>query len=215
MGKELWPPASRFSKGIEPPKLWVVSDYKKFPMQYNSIMNASLSHRNDLYLLIKAPEIITTAYTICQLKSFRTPACHTRYSRSGTAGSQLGVTCEDKNDLERYEISNDNATTITAPDWLYLAADWATSLALNTGVEGRNVSLPRILSLSIHNSSMIDASVLNSVKPTISETLAVLSSNTSLQGSDGASFHDQWMYGDTQYLQNHVSEEFNATIKSQ
>lgn len=195
------------------------SNSSQYPGEYNPIGNISVkAWGSDIYLLIKAPNTITTNYTICQMKSFVSVDCSTRYNVSGSTAGHLQTYCNYPGDEMTYKHSVPEASVTPAGDWRDVASEWFNALALNTGTNNQNASNGRMLSQFIQAEDPEGKPVkLNTLMPSIAEQLAVLAANTLLLSSTDATFKTSFEYvsNDKNILDPGVLEPFNATIRSQ
>lgn len=163
---------------------------------------------------MKAPDILTPDYTICQMRSYLSPNCSTFYNVSGMSGGRLESNCASDNTMA-YNHSVDNAPLgLRNLDWRNVGSLWMTSLSLNTGISNANSSTSRLLAQMIPTVPPWGDVKLNPLTPSISETLAVMAGSTLLLSSTDASFLHYWNYT-AMTLKPGIYEKFNATITSQ
>jgi hypothetical protein len=55
-------------------------------------------------------------YTLCEMKSWVSPKCSTRFDISGISGATMRSHCEDRNDRDSYLRSHDEKTTFPGPE---------------------------------------------------------------------------------------------------
>jgi len=165
-------------------------------------------------MLIKAADVSTPDYTICQLRSYLSPNCSTFYNVSGMSGGRLESRCQEDNRMA-YNRSVDNAPLGPRNlDWRNVGSQWMLSLSLNTGISNANSSTSRLLAQLIPTVPGWGDVKLNALTPSISETLAVMAGSTLLLSSTDATFLHYWNYT-AMVLDPGIYEKFNATITSQ
>lgn len=80
------------------------------------ITNTTVSGSDSIYILSKSAA--TANYTLCQLRSFLTPNCSTRFNVSGTTGGHMVAHCEDPDDVTSYVASFPRMNfSLPQPDW--------------------------------------------------------------------------------------------------
>jgi hypothetical protein len=186
----------------------------QLPIEYNSIANVTMSNSDAIYLLIKASDALTSAYTLCELKSFLYPACSTPFNISGLSGATLQSFCDDPNDKMRYGSSVPDPPISRNFDWKNIGWDWMISLSLNTGITNANSSTSRTLANLISVDTGPGSSALNPLMPSISEALAVMAGDTLLLSTVDAGFYHFWPFQNTS-LEPGSYQQFNASITSQ
>ncbi|RDW84840.1 hypothetical protein BP6252_02430 [Coleophoma cylindrospora] len=199
-----WGPAY----GRQPPVFPMV------PIDYNSLTNISVASSDSIYILAKAPASTTTNYTLCQMRSFLSPNCSTRYNVSGTVGGNLASHCDDPTDPMAYWKSVADPPITPSTDWRNVISEWALSLSLNTGVSNANSSTSRLLSQFITAEPSYGSAKLNGLMPSIAEALSVLSGCTLLLSTTSSTFYHYWAF-DATTLNPGVYQNFNASISSQ
>ena len=167
-----------------------------------------------IYLLIKAADVITTDYTLCELRSFLYPSCSTSFNISGLSGATLQTFCEDPQDKIRYDKSVPDSPISRNFDWKNVGWDWMISLSLNMGTTNGNSSTARMLANLIPTDNGTGTVQLSPSMPSIAETLAVMAGNTLLLSTIDAGFYHYWQYQNTT-LEPGVYQPFNASITSQ
>lgn len=177
------------------------------------MLNISVPQSDSIYILIKSSAI--TNYTLCQIRSFLSPNCSTRYNVSGTAEGTLSTVCEDPNDDQAYIRSVENAPVIKSTDWRNVASEWALALSLNDGTVNANSSTARLLSQLILTAPDWQGIMqLSPLLPSISEALAVMAGNTLLLSTTGSTFYHYWNY-QANILEPGIHLPFNASLSSQ
>ncbi|KAH8600951.1 hypothetical protein B0O99DRAFT_294576 [Bisporella sp. PMI_857] len=165
--------------------------FPMLPIDYNSILNVSVAQSDSNYLLIKSPT--TTNYTMCQTKSWLSPDCSTQYNVSGTSGGHLRSHCNIPRDAMAYKQVVPGASTgKPSGDYRNVAAQLLLSLALNTGISNANASSARILSQLVPVLSGPGKVTLSREKPSIAETLAVMSASSLLLSSRDSRLNHTW-----------------------
>ena len=164
-------------------------------------------------MLIKSSTI--SNYTLCQIRSFLSPVCSTRYNVSGTNEGSLSTNCEDPNDHDAYDRSVPDAPVITSKDWRDVGSEWALSLSLNDGISNANSSTARLLSqLVLTTLNWQGVMMLNPLLPSISEALAVMVGDTLLLSTTGATYYHYWDYT-SNILDPGTYLSFNSSLSSQ
>lgn len=183
----------------------------QLPDEYNSVINDSVAYDEAIYILFNAS---TPEYSLCQLRSYLSPACSTQYNVSGMAGGYLASHCEDPNDDMAYLRSVPDAPTDRSTDWRNLAQEWALAMSMNGGISDSNTSTARLLSELVLTAPAVDPPKLDPILPSIAEALAVLCGSTLLLGSTSAGFYHYWGYPSPK-LDPGTYQQFNASISSQ
>lgn len=94
------------------------------------ITNTSVTDSDAIYLLAKSN--LTTDYTLCELRSWVSPDCSTRFSISGISGANMRANCEDSEDANAYIRSEPDAYIEPSMDWKN-AADQVISIGIQRG----------------------------------------------------------------------------------
>lgn len=160
-----------------------------------------------MYVLAKSSKI--SEYTLCSMRSFLYPNCSTNYTVSGIAGGQLASNCDDEKDTYSYKRTVADVPIILSQNWTTVAAQWASALSLNDGMNNANSSNARLLTQMIPTGFS-----LSPLKPSIAEALAVLSGCTLLLGATSSPFNVGWPYAED-ILSPGVYQSFKATVRSQ
>jgi hypothetical protein len=176
------------------------------------MINITVSDSDSVYLLFKSSTI--KDYTMCQLRSFLSPFCSTRYNVSGTSEGSLSSNCEVPNDEDAYSKSVPDPPTIRSNDWKNVVSQWALALSLNDGISNANSSTARLLSQFIPSVPDWGNVQLNPLLPSLSEALAVMVGNTLLLSTTGATYYHYWNYTATE-LDPGTYLSFNASLSSQ
>ncbi|KAL3423277.1 hypothetical protein PVAG01_05024 [Phlyctema vagabunda] len=190
--------------------------FPMLPIDYNSLTNVSVSYSDSIYILAKAPEAMTTDYTLCQMRSYLSTNCSTRYNVSGTTGGHIETHCEDPDNDMAYSKSVDipGGPVLMQSDWRNVISEWALSLSLNTGISNANASTSRLLTQFIPYYPEGAKKTLNTLLPSIGEALGVLAGCTLLLSTTDSSFLHYWEY-DSHVLSPGAWQPFNASISSQ
>jgi hypothetical protein len=187
--------------------------FPTLPLDFNSLVNITVPDSDSIYMLIKSSTIQN--YTMCQVRSFLSPNCSTRYNVSGTSEGSLSTNCEDANDHDAYDRSVPNPPIVKSSDWRNVASQWALSLSLNDGTVNANSSTARLLSqLILTTPTWSGVMQLSPLMPSISEALAVMVGNTLLLSTTGATYYHYWDYQAT-ILDPGTYLPFNASLSSQ
>ncbi|KAI0407713.1 hypothetical protein F4802DRAFT_595107 [Xylaria palmicola] len=203
--------------------------FQLYPNDYNMITNKSVAFSDPLYILAKSGALAD--YTLCELRSWVTPKCSTRFDLSGTSGGYMKAHCEDPDDMNAYERT-DATTPPPTGDWLSIADEWGLSMDLNAllnanladpeltpspsrfragGVQNNNASNARALTRLI-----LDEPALDPLLPSLAEALAVYVSSTLVIGSLDSTFKSEWTHeGVKQTRREGVYETIRAEVQTQ
>ncbi|KAI1465945.1 uncharacterized protein F4812DRAFT_435205 [Daldinia caldariorum] len=185
--------------------------FQMFPIDYNMITNTSVARSESLYVLAKSG--LVTDYTLCEMRSWVTPKCSTRFDVSGISGGFMGAHCEDPQDADSYAAASGNKDVKNPPepsgDWRNLAEQWRLSMDLNGGVQNNNASNARIMTNFILREAALDPFL-----PSMAEALAVLSSSTLVAASLGSTYRVDWIYPEVE-MHPGVYESFKASMRTQ
>lgn len=194
--------------------------FPKLPIPYNTLVNGTgLWPAHSVYLLAAAPpERKTSPYLFCSFKAMQYPNCTTRY-HAAIAGGELTVHCDNDRDQGRgnimpYGKSHPDATSgVWIPDWKDIAAEWANSLALGTGISDGASSNARLLTQMIPEyDNVTHFASLSPWLPSIGEALGVLAGSTLTLASQWAPFIHHWNYTEN-LSDNPQYQQFNASVK--
>ncbi len=160
--------------------------FPKLPLPYNTILNTTSWFGDSIYLLGTSA---TSEYMLCSLRAAQHPNCSTTYQASLRGGS-LRSYCDDRSHnadgkkLKPYSDSFPDAPVgWVERDWMNIASEWATALALNAGITDGAASNARLLTHLIPTTPALDPSL-----PSIAEALAVLAGCTLLISNQDAPF---------------------------
>ncbi|KAH9907529.1 hypothetical protein F4778DRAFT_769018 [Xylariomycetidae sp. FL2044] len=172
-----------------------------YPNDWNMIVNDTTSALNQnqvgasgsLYILGKSG--LGDDYTLCQMRSWVSPVCSTRFQIIGNSGVHMDTLCDDPQGEEsdsywRYikDHSGDDIPDMqVSQDWQNLAVQWRTSMDINGGVYNNNASNARIMTHLALQKPELPASL-----PSLSEALAVYVSPTLVLGSIRSPFAHYW-----------------------
>ncbi|KND87649.1 hypothetical protein TOPH_07725 [Tolypocladium ophioglossoides CBS 100239] len=168
--------------------------FQRYPSDFNIVTNSSIAEQADaFYILGKDPTLAN--YTLCEMRSWVSPACSTHFNISGTAGASMQAHCEDGNDLDAYHLSREREPSFDRDwprpswDWKWIASQWGLSMNLNGGATDSNASNARILT-----QLALKQPKLPSYLPSLAEALAVYGSSMLVIGSIGTPFRHYWGY---------------------
>ncbi|KAI2777441.1 hypothetical protein F4815DRAFT_294982 [Daldinia loculata] len=185
--------------------------FQLFPIDYNMITNTSVANSESLYVLAKSNAV--AEYTLCEMRSWVTPKCSTRFDVSGISGGFMRAHCEDPKDTDSYSAASGNDDVKNPPepsiDWRNLAEQWRLSMDLNGGVQNNNASNARIMTNLILREAALDPFL-----PSMAEALAVLSSSTLVAGTLGSTYRMSWDYPKVE-MDPGVYETFKASMRTQ
>ena len=151
---------------------------------------------------------------MCQVRSFLSPVCSTRYNVSGANEGTLETNCEDPSDPDSYNKSVPDAPVVRSTDFRNVASEWALALSLNDGVVNANSSTARLLSQFVPQIPGWGDVELNPLMPSIAEALAVMVGNTLLLSTTGATYYHYWNFT-ANTLNPGIYLNFNASLASQ
>ncbi|KFA50027.1 hypothetical protein S40293_06833 [Stachybotrys chartarum IBT 40293] len=179
--------------------------FQLYPSNYNLLTNSSVSDSDALYMLGKSPNI--TEYTLCEMRSWVSPNCSTRFDISGTAGASMRAHCEDPDDANSYLQSFSTPQNWSGPstDWKWTADTWKLSMDLNGGSYNNNASNARIITQLALQEPRLPREL-----PSIAEALAVFASSTIVIGSIDTPFVHYWD-GETPTVEG-LTQPFNASL---
>ncbi|KAI0377266.1 hypothetical protein F5Y04DRAFT_264626 [Hypomontagnella monticulosa] len=184
--------------------------FQLYPIDFNMITNTSVAMSDSIYLLAKGA---IDDYTLCEMRSWVTPKCSTRFDVSGISGGRLEAHCEDPSDANSYVAGSGNNDTTDPPDpsvdWRNLADQWRLSMDLNGGVTNNNASNARIMTNLI-----LGEPALSTTLPSMAEALAVLASSTLVASSLGSTYRTRWDYNPME-LSPGIYEPFRVAMRSQ
>jgi hypothetical protein len=160
--------------------------FAKLPLAYNTLMNHTGAFgRRAVYLLGRSPSSDQTAdYTLCSLKSYNTAFCPTRFN-SSASGDTIESLCRERQPNLQLPLKNEPSDA--SAYWPYLAAEWANSLSLNSGLEDGQASIARLLT-----EMALQSPKLPMDRPSLAEALAVLASGMLLMASEDTPFVSKW-----------------------
>ncbi|KAF1812602.1 hypothetical protein P152DRAFT_514211 [Eremomyces bilateralis CBS 781.70] len=194
--------------------------FPKYPEDYNTVLNNTFRYgRDSIYLLGRgSPSFATNqSYVLCQLRTYQTAKCSTTFS-AASSGTKLEAECADDNE-RAYKHFNPlfpagNATA--SKDWPWVASGIGSALALNAGISDANAATARLLMQLAMSDSM---TTLDPARPSLAESLAVLTGASVLMGAKDTPFHPGFEYTLPPDLHNilpsPIYQEFMALIRSQ
>ncbi|KAL8371680.1 hypothetical protein RB595_001468 [Gaeumannomyces hyphopodioides] len=197
--------------------------FRMFPADHNIVTNTTpaLWTQKAIYVLGKNPK--TVNYTLCQLESFLTPNCSTRFDVSGIKGGRMTAHCEDSDDDDAYHRKN---TMDPDPqkrreqwgprgDWRNLANQMQLAVNLNGGEQNNNASNARLLTqLAVVPRNDGRPPSMPVLLPSMAEGLAVLFSSTLVMGAVDMPFGPDWAY-DKPALGVPARQAFEARVRQQ
>jgi hypothetical protein len=194
--------------------------FPKLPLPYNTLVNGTGAWpTTSIYLLAGSPpNLPTSPYLFCSLKAMQYPGCTTRY-RAAKTGGNLTVHCDDdpENTIP-YKHSHPDATSgIWDSNWKDIAAEWANSLSLGTGISDGMASNARLLTQFIPEyDNETHHTALNPSLPSIGEALGVLSGCNLMLSTLWSPFVHYWNYSTTvAILDKPEYQGFNASVRFQ
>ncbi|ODA79218.1 hypothetical protein RJ55_04811 [Drechmeria coniospora] len=170
--------------------------FQTAPADYNMVTNVSLWEGAEAFYILGKSPVTRPNYTLCEMRSWVSPWCSTRFDISGTAGASMRAHCEDAKDRNAYHwsVEKDPGWDGTYPgastaDWKWLSKQWGLSMYLNGGTTNENASNARILTqLALSEPS------LRWHMPSMAEALAVYGSSMLVIGSIETPFRHYWQY---------------------
>lgn len=89
----------------------------QYPADYNFLTNSSVYMSDAIYMMGKSPS--TDNYTMCELRSWMSPECSSRFDVSGRSGATMKAECEDDASSEVYRNSWPEGAEWSPPsmDW--------------------------------------------------------------------------------------------------
>ena len=186
--------------------------FQLYPSDYNVVSNATVYMGDAIYILTKAP--VMKNYTLCELRSWVSPLCSTRFNISGTIGASMEAHCEDDNDPDSYLKSFDKgdqpSTGVASMDWKWIAQEWSLSMDLNSGTFNANASNGRILSQLALTQPAYPATL-----PSIAEALAAYVSSTIVLSTIDTPFIHYWNYSSPMLAPPGTIQHFNGSMITQ
>ncbi|POR38851.1 Uncharacterized protein TPAR_00931 [Tolypocladium paradoxum] len=167
---------------------------RQYPSDYNIVTNSTVDPKADAFYILGKDAALAN-YTLCEMRSWVSPACSTHFKISGTAGASMQAHCEDDNDPDAYRLSAerqpgfDNDWPRPSWDWKWIASQWGLAMDLNGGAADANASNARILT-----QLALKQPRLPSYLPSLAEALAVYGSAMLVIGSIGTPFRHYWSY---------------------
>ncbi|KAL8338210.1 hypothetical protein RB601_006522 [Gaeumannomyces tritici] len=197
--------------------------FRMFPADYNIVTNATpaLWAQKAMYVLGKSPK--TANYTLCQLESFLTPNCSTRFDVSGIKGGRMTAHCEDPDDEDAYHRKHamnpdpQRRKEQWGPrgDWRNVADQMQLAVNLNGGEQNNNASNARLLTqLAVVPRDDGGPLGMPVLRPSMAEGLAVLFSSTLVMGAVDTPFGPDWQY-DKPALGLPARQAFEASVRQQ
>lgn len=92
-------------------------------------------------------------YTLCEMRSFVSPACSTHFNISGTAGASMQAHCEDVNDPDAYHLTPEQDPSFKG-DWPSWSTDWKVRVSASVSAEqaGLTFAVDRHAMGAVHGS---------------------------------------------------------------
>ncbi|GME47110.1 hypothetical protein GTA08_BOTSDO00445 [Neofusicoccum parvum] len=184
--------------------------FSRFPAEYNTVLNQTFFYgRESIYLLGRDGDSDVERYSVCQLKASLTANCSTLY-QAAQEGSSLSSRCDPEEDSMAYIHSDPGVASGSATvslNWPWIGTEWANSLSLNAGISDGRASIARLLTQLI-----IKEPKLQTDRPSLAETLAVLAGSTLLMSTQDAQMDMSWSH-DESILLTPETTNFNATIR--
>ncbi|KAI0164399.1 hypothetical protein GGR52DRAFT_582154 [Hypoxylon sp. FL1284] len=165
--------------------------FQLFPIDFNMITNTTVALSDAMYILSKSG--LVDDFSLCELRSWVTPKCSTRFDVSGISGSHMRAHCEDPSDADSYAAGSGNSDRRNAAepavDWRNVADQWRLSMDLNGGTQNANASNARIMA-----NLVLRRPALDPLLPSMAEALAVLASSTLVSSGLGSTYRMEWAY---------------------
>ena len=186
--------------------------FPKYPLTYNTIVNATTVWADSLYILAASTN---GNYSLCSLRASLTANCSTAY-RVNIQGGGLTSRCinpDRPHNPLAYSHRDGNATNgFLIKDWATgIAPSWAYALALNNGITDGDSSNARLLTQLIPKEPALDRS-----NPTIAEALSVLAGCSLMLSAVDSPFIQGWNYSTTvPVLEEPQYQTFPGTLRSQ
>ncbi|KAG6275601.1 hypothetical protein E4U47_000711 [Claviceps purpurea] len=181
-----------------------------FPIEYNMVSSPIVNYSDSIYVLANRYKI-KDDLTLCEMRSWLSPFCHTEFNSSGTSGTSMRAMCEDPDDINAYYRSfpPDTIWTGSSPDWTHVAVEWSKALGLHGGNRNSNNSnAHQLTQLALKSPNFLPD------QPSLAEALAVFAGSTLVAGSIKAPFRHYWDTNSTHYRKDKV-DSFSASLKTQ
>ncbi|KAG6058824.1 hypothetical protein E4U32_004381 [Claviceps aff. humidiphila group G2b] len=179
------------------------------PIPYNMVSSPKVDYSDAIYILVNSSQAVN--YTLCEMRSWLSPFCHTEFDSSGISGTSMRAVCEDPDDKNAYYRNFPPGTEWAPPssDWTHVAVEWSKSLGLHGGNRNSNNS----------NAHQLSQLALNTPKflpdqPSLAEAFAVFAGSTLVMSSIKTPFRHYWEYLPPQLLKD-KSDSFKAVIRTQ
>ncbi|PNY25376.1 Uncharacterized protein TCAP_04685 [Tolypocladium capitatum] len=208
-----WGPQYTPSKYVRRPPV-----FQRYPSDYNMVTNATVDGQADAFYMLGKDAALAN-YTLCEMRSWVSPACSTRFNISGTAGASMRAHCEDDDDPDAYHLSAERDPGFDKDwprpswDWKWIAGQWGLAMDLNGGAADGNASNARILT-----QLALKQPKLPSYLPSLAEALAVYGSAMLVIGSIGTPFRHYWSYDIPNNIIAEVPgslDQFHASVMTQ
>ncbi|KAG6166201.1 hypothetical protein E4U11_008359 [Claviceps purpurea] len=179
------------------------------PIPYNMVSSPIVDYSDAIYVLVNRHKAVN--YTLCEMRSWLSPFCHTEFDSSGISGTSMRAVCEAPDDKNAYYRSFPPGTEWAPPssDWTHVAVEWSKSLGLHGGNRNSNNSNAHQLS----QLALIQPTFLAD-QPSLAEAFAVFAGSTLVMSSIRTPFRHYWEYLPPQLLKD-KSDSFNAVIRTQ
>ncbi|KAG6024121.1 hypothetical protein E4U19_003959 [Claviceps sp. Clav32 group G5] len=179
------------------------------PIPYNMVSSPIVDYSDAIYVLVKRPKAVN--YTLCEMRSWLSPFCHTEFDSSGISGTSMRAVCEDPHDENAYYLSFPPGTEWAPPssDWTHVAVEWSKSLGLHGGNRNSNNSnAHQLTQLALNTPTFLPD------QPSLAEALAVLAGSTLVMSSIKTPFRHYWEYLPPQLIKD-KTELLQAVIRTQ
>ncbi|KAG6304812.1 hypothetical protein E4U22_004672, partial [Claviceps purpurea] len=67
------------------------------PIPFNMVSSPIVDYSDAIYVLANSPKAVN--YTLCEMRSWLSPFCHTEFNSSGTSGTSMKAICETTDDV--------------------------------------------------------------------------------------------------------------------
>ncbi|KAG5916087.1 hypothetical protein E4U61_003973 [Claviceps capensis] len=166
------------------------------PISLNMVSSPIVDYSDAIYVLTNSSKAVN--YTLCEMRSWLSPFCHTEFNSSGTSGTSMKAICETTDDVN-YDKSFPSGTEWAPPssDWTHVAVEWSKSLGLHGGNRNSNNSnAHQLTQLALETPTFLPD------QPSLAEALAVFAGSTLVISSIKTSFHHYWEYQPPQLLKD-------------
>ncbi|KAG6176425.1 hypothetical protein E4U34_004048 [Claviceps purpurea] len=178
------------------------------PIPFNMVSSPIVDYSDAIYVLTNSPKAVN--YTLCEMRSWLSPFCHTEFNSSGTSGTSMKAICETTDDVNYDKFFPPGTEWAPpSPDWTHVAVEWSKSLGLHGGNRNSNNSnAHQLTQLALETPAFLPD------QPSLAEALAAFAGSTLVISSIKTPFRHYWEYLPPQLLKD-KSDSFHAWFRTQ